>query len=115
MAVGSYSSGPPAWEIAQFLIFKTLRMTALKYALIYMILSLLQISVQEQNLAVEMPSGDDSADSAVKDDLKFGQWDTNDHCRAVSQDDGIEYEATVQSVEADGEGKRYATVRSQLY
>ena len=59
-----------------------------------------------------MPTGDDTA---VKADLKFGEWSAGDHCRAVYQDDGVEYEATIVSVEADVEGNRYATVRLVLY
>ena len=73
-------------------------------------------TTQEQSLAVEMPS---DKDSAVKVDLKLGgidrQWAVGDLCRAVFHDDNLEYEATVQSVETDGEGNPYAYVRSEFY
>ena len=37
-------------------------------------------------------------------------WSVGDHCRAVFQDDGVEYEGTVRSIDTDGEGNRYANI-----
>ena len=54
-----------------------------------------------------MPNGDNSD---VKTEVKFGNWATGNHCRAVFQEDGVEYEATIKSIEAEGE-YCYATVR----
>ena len=54
-----------------------------------------------------MPNGDSST---MKADVKFGDWATGDHCRAVFQEDSVEYEAIIKSIGAEGE-YRYATVR----
>ena len=43
---------------------------------------------------------------AAKVDLSVGG-----HCRAVYRGDGVEYEASIMSVEPDGEGSLYAYVR----
>ena len=37
-------------------------------------------------------------------------WAVGDHCRAVFQEDGVEYEGTIGSIDTDGEGNRYANI-----
>ena len=38
------------------------------------------------------------------------EWAVGDHCRAVFQDDGVEYEGTIRTIDTDGEGNRYANI-----
>jgi len=37
-------------------------------------------------------------------------WAVGDPCRAVFQEDGVEYEGTIRSIDTDGEGNRYANI-----
>ena len=37
-------------------------------------------------------------------------WAVGDHCRAVFQEDGVEYEGTIGFINANGEGNHYANI-----
>ena len=58
-----------------------------------------------------------SKGATQKQKFPIGYWhneidlSVGGHCRAVYRDDGVEYEATIMSVEPDEEGNLYAYVR----
>ena len=45
------------------------------------------------------------------DSIKKKEWKVGDDCRAIFQDDGLEYEGLIEDIAASDDGAQYATVK----